>query len=150
MSFGLGFIAKSPSLKLALGIVSTAFLFLIVVTLTKNWLKRMSSTVQLEAAPKSGNGFLLGLGLSLTSPWNAAFWLAIAGQGMSLGSGWLPSLLLAVSVMAGAGLWVVLLSLSASATRGVVGVKAQRFAEPVSALLMLFFALQSIIRLASV
>jgi threonine/homoserine/homoserine lactone efflux protein len=148
---GAGVIAKNPTLKLALGVVSTIFLVMMVTMLVKSWMRRQrGEVVTAETSPSSRNGFLVGLGISATSPWNATFWLAIAGQGTSFGAGPVYSLLLAGSVMLGAAAWVVLLASLASFGRGRIGEKWQRHSELAAAALMLFFAIQSIFRLASV
>src|SRR6185312_2814685 len=54
-------------------------------------------------------GYILGLGMALTSPWNLAFWLAVMGRPQSLDAGIVGALTVAGAVILGAGAWVLVL-----------------------------------------
>ncbi len=94
-------------------------------------------------------GYLLGLTLALSSPWNIAFWTGVIGSqasGRHLGLG--GSLTVAGAVVTGAATWSFILC---STVR-----MGARFATPAwhvvtqgaTAALMLFFAVRTIGRLA--
>jgi threonine/homoserine/homoserine lactone efflux protein len=94
-------------------------------------------------------GYLLGLGLALSSPWNIAFWLAVIGRPETLEAGLAGALVVAAAVLLGTNLWVLLLS-------GAVVILRLRFAggawdaiaKGATGLLMLYFAGESAWRLA--
>gem|GEM_PF-738157 len=98
-----------------------------------------------KAVPASRHGFLLGLILALTSPWNIGFWFAVvSGQGATQKqSTFLSSLILASAVVSGAIAWTIVLCTA-------LKLGARIFARPswqigtqvVSALVMLFFAVR--------
>ena len=107
MSSGASVLARNESVKLALGVLSTVFMLFFAGMLVKSWW-RGPRLAQTAAAPdRAKNGYLLGLILSVSSPWNAGFWFAIAGQGADLGRGMSATLLLASAVMLGAATWVL-------------------------------------------
>lgn len=151
MNTGASIIAQNTTMKAILGVVSIAFLFLIVVMSLKNWWRRQNSPVTegTSVVPPSRNGFMFGLIMSFTSPWNATFWLAIAGQSTSLGLGASYSFLLALSVMSGAAVWVTLLSTTASLGMGRIGGRWERHSDLLVATIMFVFAIQSIVRLSA-
>jgi len=93
--------------------------------------------------PRGRRGYLLGLTLALTSPWNLGFWLAVIGgrQSVTQNPSFGNSLAFALSVVLGAIVWTLVFS---------VGIKrgGRIFARPgwqaatqaITSLLMLFFA----------
>jgi threonine/homoserine/homoserine lactone efflux protein len=94
---------------------------------------------------KAGAGFLLGMGLTLTSPWSIAFWLAVMGRAEVATYGATGAAAFAGSVIAGAATWALILS-------SAVVVLRSRFASPRwdvitragTGLLLLYFAVHAI------
>lgn len=146
MSSGASALARNETLKLGLGVLSTALMLFFAARLIGSWWQGAPAP-KTSADHRTKNGFWLGLVLSVTSPWNAGFWFAIAGQGAELGRGPSATLLLASAVMLGAATWVLLLSSSASLGRKHFSEKWQRHAELAAAGLMIYFAIQSLVRL---
>jgi len=110
----------------------------------------LSSSV---AAPESKRfdgtrgGFLLGLTVALSSPWNIAFWLAVIGRQAQKSLTFTASIVFALAVVLAAATWGLFLC---SAVR-----LGARFATPqweivtqgLTGLLMLFFAGQLALRI---
>lgn len=157
VSFGAGALANVPGLKLALGIVSCGLLFVLAALFSKGawhgWKAARAGTP--PPPPKSMDsargGFLLGMTLALSGPWNLAFWLAVIGQQQASGSaqGITASLTMAVAVVAGAITWCFVLN-------GAVKLGA-RFATPAweivtsagTAALMVYFGVRLALHLAA-
>jgi len=155
IALGAGRIAERPGVRPALAAISLALLLFLAATFlsaaARSW-RRTRAGLPLEVPRRldgSRGGFLLGLAMALSSPWNIAFWLAVIGQqaGAELELG--RSLLLAGSVVAAAALWTLFL---ATATR-----LGARFATPAwdvgtraaTGILMLYFAVRAVLRLAA-
>jgi threonine/homoserine/homoserine lactone efflux protein len=149
---GAGALLASPRLHLALGIVS----FLLLLFLAFNFARgawwtahQRGREISLDQSKRIGavqtRGFLLGLILALTSPWNIGFWFAVVGgQGAVQGEGsFSSSLVLAAAVVSGAITWTIVLCTA-------LRLGARIFARPIwqagtqalSALVMLFFAIR--------
>lgn len=143
-------LASVPGFRPVFGAVSVALLLFLAWTFAKgarwDWQRRKTlvGTGQTNAGKfdSSRGGFLLGLGMALSSPWNVAFWLAVVGAqagGERLGPG--ASMLVATGVLAGAMTWGMLFC-------GTLRLGARRFASPgwlaltqgTTAALMLAFA----------
>lgn len=158
VSLGAGVLIDVPGVRPALGIVSVALLLFLAWTFGRGAWKaaRASRTPGDPAASvparrfdSTRGGYLLGMTLALTSPWNIAFWLAVIGSqagGEHLGLA--ASLTVAVGVIVAAAAWGLVLC---SAVR-----LGARFATPAwhvvtqggTALLMLYFAVKTVWRLA--
>ena len=154
VALGAGALADLPGVRPALAAVSLALLLFLAWTFRsgawRGWLRHRRG----EAEPAADGaldgargGFLLGLGMALSSPWNIAFWLAVIGQ---QAQGALPlarSLALAAAVVTAAALWGLVLC---TAVR-----LGARFATPAwevgtraaTGLLMLFFAARLVLAL---
>ena len=158
MSLGAGALMNLPGVRPVLGVVSIGLLLFLAWTFGKGawraWQRSRLPAGQAAAAVPAGRfgsvrgGFLLGLTMALTSPWNVAFWLGVVGSQAGGGAlGLAGSLTLAAAVVAGAATWGLVLC-------GAVQMGA-RFATPTwhvvtqgaTALLMLFFAVQAAARL---
>jgi len=160
---GAGALLTSPRLHLALGVIS----FLLLVFLAFNFARgawraahsNVGGALESPASPGScraalraprsarqsslSRGYVLGLILALTSPWNIGFWFAVVGgQGAAQGrTTFLNSLTLAAAVVSGAIAWTIVLCTA-------LKLGARIFARPawlvgtqaVSALVMFFFA----------
>ena len=144
---GAGALLASPRLHLALGVVS----FLLLLFLAFNFARGAWQVVHAHRSVVDqpirrsavSRGYLLGLTLALTSPWNVGFWFAVVGgQGAAQGHAtFLSSLMLAAAVVSGAITWTIVLCTA-------LKLGARIFARPVwqvgtqavSALVMLVFA----------
>ena len=146
VALGAGALAGSR-VQIALAAISFVLLLVLATTFTRHALhgwRLLRSGGTIERPPSkldtSRGGYLLGLGMALSSPWNIAFWLAVIGQQAGATLSIAPSLLLALGVVAGAAFWGLVLC---TAVR-----LGARFASPAwevatnagTALLMLYFA----------
>lgn len=154
VALGAGALAELPGVRPALGAASLALLLLLAWSFLRGaWrefrhYRRGEPFDQPAALESARGGFLLGLTLALSSPWNVAFWLAVIGQqsGATLALG--ASLVLAAAVVTAASGWSVFLC--AAVRLGA------RFATPLwqigtraaTGALMLWFALRLALRLA--
>ncbi len=94
-------------------------------------------------------GFLLGLAMALTSPWNVAFWVGVIGQRAVEQLGTIGSLVYAGAVVGGALTWVLVLCIALRF--------GARFATPAwdigtraaTGLLMLYFAGRLVVRMTA-
>ncbi len=152
MNTGATVLAQNPKVKLGFGLLSSALLLFIAYTLFKHWLAHRRENPQAEnealspTSKNDRNGYLTGLGLSFTSPWNIAFWFAVAGQSVGMNS-WHSTLVLASSVMLGALTWIAIMATSAGLGGRFLSRSLQKHAELVTAILMVAFSLQSLNRL---
>ena len=156
VSRGMGALFVVPSVRLAMGIASVALLLaLAAVFLRGAWRALRTGLAPPPAARFDSRraGFLLGMGMALSSPWNVAFWLAAIGRPEMARHGTGALLLVAAAVLAGALTCGVLWSASVVLLRRrapgrwwegrwwEVGVKA------LTGALMLYFAASSAARL---
>lgn len=147
VALGAGALADLPGVRPTLaGISFCLLLFLAWTFLRGAWLSatRARRGEQEEKPPgrfdSARGGYLLGLTMALSSPWNIAFWLAVIGQQAQRRMELPGSIVLAGAVVLAAALWG--LFLCAAVRLGA------RFATPawdtttrgLTGLLMLFFA----------
>ena len=97
-------------------------------------------------------GFALGAAMALASPWNVAFWLAAMGRPELAGYGVDALLIMAAAVMAGALAWGavwsgLVVSLRGRMTPGARGRWWTVGIDLATALLMIYFAVNSVIKL---
>jgi len=148
---GAGALLASPRLHLALGVIS----FLLLLYLAFNFARGAWRTArEARHAPDDNasvpgvkraraRGYLLGLVLALTSPWNIGFWFAvIGGQGSTQGAmSFLQSLTLATAVVSGAIVWTLVLCTALKLGGRIFARPGWQIAtQALSALVMLFFA----------
>jgi threonine/homoserine/homoserine lactone efflux protein len=152
---GAGAVVGSADAKLGLELLSTALLLLLAAVYLRGAWRGIALWSAGTANDSSGRfdstrgGYLLGLGLALSSPWNIAFWLAVIGRPETLQAGLAGALVVAGAVLLGTNLWVLLLS-------GAVVQLRLRFASDAwtviakgaTGLLMLYFAGAGVQRLA--
>ena len=158
VSLGAGALVNLPGVRPALGIVSVALLLFLAWTFGRGawqaWQRSRRPAASGAAVParrfdSTHGGYLLGLTLALTSPWNIAFWLAVIGSqagGARLGAR--DFLTVAVGVFIAAAAWGLFLC---SAVRA-----GARFATPTwhivtqgaTAALMLCFAVLTVLKLS--
>ena len=150
---GAGAVASEPGVRAGLGIASfglllcLASMFLLGAYRSSRFLRRGEPIPGPRRLESSRRGYLLGLTLALSSPWNIAFWLAVIGGQAAERLGLAASLVLALSVVSGAAAWGLVLC---SALR-----LGARFATPAwdvftrgaTGLLLLFFAARLLLRL---
>jgi threonine/homoserine/homoserine lactone efflux protein len=156
---GAGALATLPGVRPALGGLSLALLLFLAWTFLvgafRAWQRSRRPADLAAAAPAAPGrfagtrgGFVLGLSMALSSPWNIAFWLAVVGSQGGETPALRSSLLLAGAVVCAAALWT--LFLASAATLGA------RFATPAweiltqaaTGALMLYFAARLLLRLA--
>ena len=156
VALGAGSLAGLPGVRPALGAISLVLLLFLAWSFFRGaWRSWQRQRTGAAPAPTAGRfdsthgGFVLGLTMALSSPWNLAFWLAVIGQqaGTALSLG--RSLVLATAVVTAAVAWTFFLC---------TGVRlGARFATPAweigtsagTGLLMLYFAARLVVRLAA-
>jgi threonine/homoserine/homoserine lactone efflux protein len=156
VALGAGAVARVPGVRPVLGAVSFALLIFLAWTFLSGAAASWRRLRRHEPEPPergvfggARGGYLLGLGMALSSPWNIAFWLAVIGQQASGSLTLERSLALAASVVGAAALWGLVLCTAVHF--------GARFATPaweittraLTGLLMLVFAVLLVVRLAS-
>lgn len=159
VSAGAGAIINTPLMRQVLGGISLCLLLFLAAVFARGawsaWREQRASATDtassIPAKRRALPGFLLGLTVALTSPWNIGFWLAVIGsQSGRLSGNILDSVFLAGAVVLGAIAWTLVLSIT-------VQLGARVFARPgwqigtqaLTALVMLYFAGQLVWRLAT-
>lgn len=158
VSLGVGVLFAAPTMRALMGALSIILLLALAFLFLRGawaaWRDGPAPAAAPQAPPRLDGlpaSFALGATMALTSPWNVAFWLAAMGRPELAGADAAHLLTLAAGVLAGAATWGLLW---ASATtlmhKGLEGA-AQRWwtilVDAVTALLMLYFASQSAMRL---
>lgn len=155
VALGAGSLADLPGVRPALGAISLVLLLFLAWTFFRGAWRSWRQRAGEAPAPASGRfdsahgGFVLGLTMALSSPWNLAFWLAVIGQqaGTTFTLG--RSLVLATAVVTAAVAWTFFLC---------TGVRlGARFATPAweigtsaaTGVLMLYFSARLVWRLTS-
>ncbi len=117
LSLGAGSLAGSPGIRRGLAAASTLLLAGLAAVFLRGAWRSLRAALRGEEPPRGAaalesrsGGWLLGFLAALTSPFNLAFWLGVAGQQAARGAGPARSLLFAGSVVAGALTWCVALS----------------------------------------
>ncbi len=157
VSLGAGALVDVPGVRPTLGVVSIGLLLFLAWTFGSGawraWRRSRepgdpSAAVPTRRFDTTHGGYVLGLTLALTSPWNIAFWLGVIGsqagsEHLRLGE----SLTMAAAVVCGAASWSFVLCALVRA--------GARFATPMwhvvtqslTAALMLYFAVYTVWRL---
>lgn len=160
VSLGVGLFFAGPTARAVMGALSVALLLALAVLFLRGAWRAWRESPAVEADPRAPPrfdglpaSFALGATMALTSPWNVAFWLAAMGRPELAGADAAHLLTLAAGVLAGAATWgLVWASATSLAHKGLEG-GAKRWwtilVDAATALLMLYFAVQSAIRLAS-
>ncbi|HMJ04783.1 MAG TPA: LysE family transporter [Chthoniobacterales bacterium] len=157
VSTGAGALLNTPTVRLVLGGISLALLlFLAGAFALGAWRAARSPKPNPATAEPQGNplrrnlfqGYLLGLSVALTSPWNIGFWLAVIGSQSGPGRTMVDCLLLALAVVMGAITWGCLLCLALKmGARFFVRPGWQIATQALTALVMLYFAARLLLRL---
>jgi threonine/homoserine/homoserine lactone efflux protein len=113
---GAGALVGSADWTLVLELLSTALLLLLAAVYLRGawrgfaaW-RSQSMSDSVGRFDSARGGYLLGLGLALSSPWNIAFWLAVIGRPETLQAGLAGAFVVAGAVLLATNLWVLLLS----------------------------------------
>ena len=142
-----------PALRVALGIASRALLLILaglfLAAAWRAWRERGAPAAMPSRIAATRRGYLLGLGMALSSPWNLAFWLAVMGRPQSLDAGLAGALTVAGAVLLGAGAWVLVLCgivvrLHLRLANGFWGRLWRLVADSLTGILMLGFAAQQL------
>jgi threonine/homoserine/homoserine lactone efflux protein len=148
---GAGAVLNTPRVRQILAVVSFALLlFLAGMFAFGAWrAARNTKPADGDDLPTKGSrctgreGYLLGLTMALTSPWNLGFWLAVIGgqqsvtHDPSIGN----SLAFAGSVVLGAAAWTLVFSVAIrQGGRFFARPSWQAATQAITSLLMLFFA----------
>jgi threonine/homoserine/homoserine lactone efflux protein len=155
---GAGTLLNSPRVRLVLGVVSFVLLLLLAAMFARNaWRSVRSVTApdneSEDQDPLSRNkygGYLLGLTIALTSPWNLGFWLAVIGgqQSVTRDASFQNSLAFATSVVLGATVWTLVFSIAIKQGARIFARPAwQAATQAITSLLMLFFAAKLLLTL---
>ena len=155
---GAGALLNTPRIRLVLGVVSLVLLLLLAAMFARNaWRSARASTrtepnpdVNPVVARSRYGGYLLGLIIALTSPWNLGFWLAVIGgqQSVTQGASFTNSLAFAVSVVLGAAAWTLVFSIAIKqGARVFARPMWQAATQAITAALMLFFAARLLVTL---
>jgi threonine/homoserine/homoserine lactone efflux protein len=151
--FGSSAILAGTTAHAVLRTASTCLLIVLAIHYLhgawRSWARSRGQTeVAYQRSPKfdrPGVGFVLGMGLTLTSPWSIAFWLAVMGRSEVAAHGLTGAVAFALSVIVGAATWALILSTA-------VVVLRSRFASPRwdaitragTGLLLLYFAIRAL------
>lgn len=155
---GAGVLLNTPRVRIVLGTVSFVLLLLLAAMFARNaW--RSARAIKVgnglqhdpDARPKKYGGYLLGLTIALSSPWNLGFWLAVIGgqQTVTREPSLQNSLGFAAAVVLGAVVWTLIFSIAIKQGARVFARPAwQAATQAITCLLMLFFAARLLLKLA--
>jgi threonine/homoserine/homoserine lactone efflux protein len=141
---GIGLVV-GPGARFALALASTGLLLLLAALFLagawRAWHRhRVSPDAPATRFVRARGGYMLGLGMALTSPWNLAFWLAVMGRPQSLDAGVAGALTIAGAVLLGAGTWCLVLCGMVVRLHRRLGALWQIVAQSMTGILMLAFA----------
>ncbi len=152
VSAGAGALINTPKIRMILGIISLALLLVLAAVFARGaWRtarehrNRSNDTTEMDPQKKRRiPGFVLGLTLVLTSPWNIGFWLAVIGsQTGQLSGTFLNSVFLAASVVCGALTWGCVLACAIKFGARIFSHPSWQVATQVlTCVVMIYFALR--------
>ncbi|HEV2841203.1 MAG TPA: LysE family transporter [Chthoniobacterales bacterium] len=150
---GAGALLNTPRIRQILAVVSfLLLLFLAGMFALGAWRAAHSLRGETSAEGDPSNngkrmagrrGYLLGLTLALTSPWNLGFWLAVIGgqQSVTRDPSFGNSLVFAVAVVLGAVVWTLVFSVAVKHGGKIFARPVwQAATQAITSLLMFFFA----------
>ncbi len=149
---GIGWLI-GPAMRVTLAVASTLLLLVLAMLFLSAAWRAWHDRDSVDDSPRpivaTRRGYLLGLGMALTSPWNLAFWLAVMGRPQSLDAGMAGGLVLAASVLIGAGAWVLVLCSTVLRLQRRLGDRLWRrrwrlVADSMTGILMLGFGAQQL------
>jgi threonine/homoserine/homoserine lactone efflux protein len=151
VSAGAGALINTPTIRSVLAVVSFFLLLFLAGVFTRGAWRiarhhRAATELGAEAIPanqaRASHGYLLGLTVALTSPWNIGFWLAVVGSQSQQATGrFADSILLAAAVVLGAITWGCVLCIAVKLGSRIFSHPVWQVAtQALSALVMLYFA----------
>ncbi|HEX2060159.1 MAG TPA: LysE family transporter [Thermoanaerobaculia bacterium] len=156
VTLGAGVLAQVRAVEIALAAISFTLLLVLAATFTRNALhgwRVLRAGEEIPRAPamldSTRGGYLLGIGMALSSPWNIAFWLAVVGQQAGASLGFASSLLLATAVVVGAAAWGLFLCTAVRLGARFASPRWEIATNALTAVLMLYFAIQLAVRFVS-
>jgi threonine/homoserine/homoserine lactone efflux protein len=147
VSLGAGALAQGPRVRLALGFVSFVLLLFLAFSFLRGALRARRGHAPPRPLDSTHGGYLLGLTLALSSPWNIAFWLAVVGQQDTLTPA--ASIAFAACVLAGALAWGLVLCFALRLGARFATPAWEVTTQALTGLLMLGFAVRLALRVAS-
>ena len=159
VSLGAGALLTLPGVRPVLGVISVVLLLFLAWTFAKGawqgWQVGRIPAITLVASSNrrfgsTHGGYLLGLTMALTSPWNIAFWLGVIGS--QAGSERLhltSSLTLATAVVLGAATWGFVLCSAVQMGARFATPMWQVVTQATTSTLMMYFAVHTILRLTT-
>lgn len=155
VTLGAGALAGVRAVELPLAAISFVLLLVLATTFTRHALHgwrvlQSGGEITRPATMFDGSrgGYLLGMGMALSSPWNIAFWLAVVGQQAGRSHGLGASVLLAAAVVVGAAAWGFFLCTAVRLGARFASPRWEIATNALTAALMLWFALQLALRVA--
>src|ERR1700731_1840294 len=147
---GAGALLDTPRVRLVLGLVSFVLLLLLAAMFARNAWRSAHGSIPPDTVSENENassrnkfgGYLLGLTIALTSPWNLGFWLAVIGgqQSVTRDASFQNSLAFALSVVLGAAAWTLIFSIAIKQGARIFARPAwQAATQAITSALMLFF-----------
>ena len=156
VALGAGAIAGWRGVRPLLSGVSLILLLFLAWTFLSGAIKTFRRTRTGHHAPSppgrfdsARGGYLLGVSMALSSPWNIAFWLAVIGAQAGRQMPFSASLLLATSVIFAAATWSLVLCLAVRLGARFATPAWEIITQALTGILMLCFAVQLIIRLGT-
>lgn len=156
VTLGAGALAGVRALELTLAAISFVLLLVLATTFTRNaihgWRVLKSGGELTRPATMfdgSRGGYLLGVGMALSSPWNIAFWLAVVGQQAGASHALGASIALAAAVVIGAATWGLFLCTAVRLGARFASPRWEIATNALTAALMLWFAAQLALRVLS-
>lgn len=153
VALGAGAVADLPGVRPALAAVSFVLLLFLAWTFLRGaWRSSRRDPNAPTAAQEprrfdsTRGGFLLGLSVALSSPWNIAFWLAVIGRQAQRSLGVGASLVFAASVVCAAALWGLFLCTAVRLGARFATPAWETTTQALTGLLMLVFAIQLALR----
>jgi threonine/homoserine/homoserine lactone efflux protein len=156
VALGIGMVFAGAVARAVMGTISVALLLTLAALFLRGAWRSLGAPPSAEPAALRFEGsrasFLLGAGMSLSSPWNVAFWLATVGRPEMTRFGTIGLLVMAAGVILGALSWGLIWSGSVVLLHRRIGAGSSgRFwgagAQAATAALMLYFAVASTLRL---
>ena len=153
VTLGAGVLAGQKPLEWTLAAISFVLLLVLATTFTRNalhgWRVLRSGEELVRPATmfdSQRGGYLLGMGMALSSPWNIAFWLAVVGQQAGRSHEIGASIVLAAAVVAGAATWGFFLCTAVHFGARFASPRWEIATNALTAALMLWFAAQLAVR----
>ena len=156
VALGAGAVAGWRGVRPILSGVSLILLLFLAWTFISGAIQTFRRTrIGKPASPLTGRfdsargGYLLGFSMALSSPWNIAFWLAVIGAQSGRQMLLSTSLLLATSVIIAAASWSLVLCMAVRLGARFATTAWEIITQALTGILMLYFAVNLLIRLAT-